>query len=210
MSFQAFNEAALAGSGAIGGVVAINATSFEGYTPQEPPAIDISAIQLPAPNLACYQEPPQPRPEVKFFKVDEPTVQKTITQNFNTSKTVVKENVIHTQHVKNVIINVTRNHWHTQRIVLKDNNYHHYLINNIVRVADVHHQKLETVKGESKNFSDYKQTQRVEAAECVRGQDTGANAIQVQGGSASLSNSDEGAIASIIAGANAGAYNQSY
>jgi hypothetical protein len=187
-----------AGGASLGSSVAIGPQSFEGYVAQEPGPIDIASIQLPPPNMACYQEPPQPRPEVKFFKVDEAPVTKSITQNFNTSKTVVKENTIHTQHIKNVIINVTRNHWHTQRVVVKDTNYHHYLINNVIKVADVHHQKIEQVRGESKNFNDYKQTQRVEAAECVRGQDSVG---QISGGAAALTSADESAVASLVASA---------
>jgi hypothetical protein len=194
MSYQAeyYNNQA-AGAGLSVGGAATAPQSFDGYTSQEPPAFDVASIQLPPPNMACYQEPPAPRSEVKYLRVEEPPVTKTITQNFNTSKTVVKENVIHHQHVKNVIINVNRNHWHTQRVVVKDNNYHHYLINNVIKVADIHHQKIEQVRGESKTFNDYKQTQRVEPAECVRSNDSASAPV-------GLSSADEGAVASIVAG----------
>lgn len=190
---EAQQYAAASASASAASSLATAPQSFEGYNPQEPPALDISNIQLPPPNMACYQEPPSPKSEVKYFKVDEPTVTKTITQNFNSAKTVVKENVIHHQHVKNVIINVNRNHWHTQRVVVKDNNYHHYLINNVIKVADIHHQKIEQVRGESKTFNDYKQTQRVEPAECVRSNDSATAPV-------GLSSADEGAVASIVAG----------
>jgi hypothetical protein len=138
----------------------------EGYSPAEPnPIVN---LQLPPPNLSCYQEPPIPRGEIKYIHHDEPTITKTITQNFNALKTVIKENTIHHQHSKTVITNVNRNHWHTQRVVVKDNHFHHHLVNNVIKVSDVHHQKIEQVRGEGKTFNDFKQTQRVEGPLCLR------------------------------------------
>ena len=126
------------------------------------------AVALPPPNYTCYQEPPEPRGETRWLKYNEPTITKVIEQNFNTLKTSVKENNIHHQHNRTVIQNVNRNHFHTHRIIVKDNNYHHYLTNNLIRVNDIHHQKIEQVRGEGKTLSDYKQTQRVEPASCQR------------------------------------------
>ena len=75
------------------------------------------AVALPPPNYACYQEPPEPRGETRWLKYNEPTITKTIEQNFNTLKTSVKENNIHHQHNRTVIQNVNRNHFHTHRII---------------------------------------------------------------------------------------------
>ena len=130
-----------------------------------------TAVALPPPNYACYQEPPEPKGETRWLKYNEPTITKTIEQNFNTLKTSVKENNIHHQHNRTVIQNVNRNHWHTQRVIVKDNNFHHYLTNNVIRVNDIHHQKIEQVRGEGKTFNDFKQTQRVEPAQCQRNGD---------------------------------------
>lgn len=140
--------------------------SFDDYKPTEPGPIDISKLILPPPNMQCYVEPIVPKGKVVYLRHVEPTIQRTVTLNFNTVKTVVRENIVHHQHNKTVITNVNRNHWHTQRIVVKDNNYHHYLINNVVRINDIHHQKVEQVRGEGKSFNDFKQTQRIEAAKC--------------------------------------------
>ena len=137
---------------------------LEGYSLEEP---KLASIVLPPPNFNCYQEPPTPQGEIRYVKHEEPTITKTIVQNFNSMKTVVKENNIHHQHNKTVVTNVNRNHWHTQRIVVKDNHFHHHLTNNVIKVADIHHQKIEQVRGESKTINDYKQTQRVEAPNCI-------------------------------------------
>ena len=168
MNWQQDYAGASSGSVALGIPQPTAPASFEDYSPREPAPFDISSLQLPGPNMQCYQEPPAPKGEVKFFQVIEPEVKKSVTLNFNTCRVVTKENTIHHQHIKNVIINVNRNHWHTQRVVLKDNHYHHHLINNIIKVTDIHHQKIEQVRGESKNFTDYKQTQLVEPATCLK------------------------------------------
>lgn len=151
-------------------LVEIPPLSFDDYTSQEPEEIDISKLQLPPPNVSCYQEPPAPKGECRYFKCQEETVHKTITQHFNTCSQVVKENTNHFNHVKTVNIHLNRNHWHTQRVLVKDNNYHHYLINNVVRVKDIHHQKVEQVRGTGVNKCDFKQTQSIEPAQCVMDQ----------------------------------------
>ena len=145
--------------------------NFEGYVPQEPVPIDITSLQLPPPNMNCYHEPPTPQGETKVLRHEEAPITKTVVQNFNSLKTVVKENTIHHQHNKTVVTHVNRNHWHTQRVVVKDNHYHHHLTNNVIKVADIHHQKIEQVRGESKTINDYKQTQRIEPAQCIREND---------------------------------------
>lgn len=140
--------------------------SFDDFKPQEPPLLDISTLVLPPPNYSCYVEPPIAPGSVQYVRHPEQTITRCVTLNFNTVKTVIKENIVHHQHQQTVVTNVNRNHWHTQRVVVQDNNYHHYLINNVVKINDIHHQKIEHVRGESKTFKDYKQTQQVEAANC--------------------------------------------
>lgn len=138
-----------------------NLSKFSDYSRYEHPEIDVLGLQLPPPNMDCYHEPPAPQSETKFCKYNPETVNKTVTQNFHTCKSVVKENNIHHDHVKNVCIKVNRNHFHTQRVVVKDNHFHHHLTNNIIKVNDIHHQKIEEVRGQGKLCRDYKQTQRI-------------------------------------------------
>jgi len=69
------------------------------------------------------------------------------------------------------------------------------LINNLVRVSDVHHQKIEQVRGEGKTSNDYKQTQRVENSGCTRAQ--GGDNIATIGGDSSA------AVSYSLAGASA-------
>ena len=146
--------------------IVMSQMSFEGFTPNKPAPFSIESLNLPPPNANCYQEPPAPKGETKYVMIKEAPVFKTINQNFFSTNTTVKENVIHYNHVKDVIITLNRNHWHTQRIVVKDTNYHHYLINNVIKIKDIHHQKIETTNGESRNISDYKQVNRIEQPVC--------------------------------------------
>lgn len=143
------------------------ASLFKDFSPKKPAPLDF--VSLPPTNNDCYQQQQlesQKQPVARYFIIREPPVIKTITQNFYSTNNVVKENVTHYKHVKDVIINVNRNHWHTQRIQVNDKTYHHYLINNIVRVNDIHHHKVEKVSGEKSTHSDYKQTHQIEAASC--------------------------------------------
>lgn len=140
------------------------ASLFKDFSPKKPAPLDF--VNVPPANNDCYQQPVSKQPVTRYFIVREPPVVKTITQNFYSTNNVVKENVTHYKHVKDVIINVNRNHWHTQRVQVNDKTYHHYLINNIVRVNDIHHQKVEKVNGEKSTQSDYKQTHQIETATC--------------------------------------------
>jgi len=89
-------------------------------------------------------------------------------QNFNDVRTAVRENNTHVQRNKTQITQVNRNHNHLLRIVTNENNFEHNLTNKIVRVADTHRQRIENVKGETRNFKDFKQTQKVENQGCRR------------------------------------------
>jgi Fe2+ or Zn2+ uptake regulation protein len=141
---------------------------------------DLSGIQLPAPNMSCYQPGGAGQGQTRYQRHDEPTIYKNIEQNFNMSRTVYRDNTVHHQHNRNVVYNVNRNYNHTVRVVNRDNNYHHYLTNNIVRVNDIHNERIEQVAGESRNHNDYKQTQRVENGGCRRGQSCGNSQAQQQ------------------------------
>ena len=73
-----------------------------------------------------------------------------------------------TTFVKDVVTNVNRHHYHTKRVITRDNNFNTYVTNHITKVNDIHHYRVENVKGETRTFNDYKQTQTVEPATCNR------------------------------------------
>jgi hypothetical protein len=102
------------------------------------------------------------------LKVDEPTAVKQLQQNFADVRTAVRENNTHVQRNKTIVTNIARQHNHLLRIITNENNFEHNLTNNVVRVADIHRQKIENLKGETRNFKDFKATQKVEAAGCSR------------------------------------------
>ena len=143
--------------------------SLSGYSQQASSGFDLSSVQLPPPNMSCFQPASVGKGETRYLVTNEPPVYKTIELNYNLTKTVVKENTIHHQHNRNVYYNVNRNYNHLIRVVNNNNNYHHHLTNNIIRVNDIHHQRVEQVAGGSRNFNDYKQTQRIESGGCTRG-----------------------------------------
>ena len=149
--------------------------SYDGYSPNEPGPFDLNSIQLPAPNASCYSPPGDMKGQVRYVKHDDQNETKTVEQNLSDVKEIVRENVIHHQHSKNVIINVNRNYNHLIKVVNRDHNLHHHLINNIVRVNDTHRQKIEEVRGEGRTSTDYKQTHRVEAGGCKRADDGGSS-----------------------------------
>ena len=138
-----------------------------GYSTNEPAP---PTPALPGFNGQCVIPPPVPRPWSRWITYDDIVINREKQEQYATCKTFVIENNIHHQHNKTVITNVNRNHWHTQRVVVKDNHFHHHLTNNVVKVNDIHHQKIEQVKGEGKTFNDFKQTQRIEGAQCINDQ----------------------------------------
>jgi hypothetical protein len=135
------------------------------YSPEN---IDLPFPELPAPDYKCYAPPQVPPGQTRYLKVDEAAQLKNLEQNFNDVRTAIRENNTHLQRNKTQITNINRNHNHLLRIVTNENNFEHNLTNKIVRVADTHRQKIENVKGETRNFKDFKQTQRVEAQGCRR------------------------------------------
>ena len=42
------------------------------------------------------------------------------------------------------------------------------ITNHITKVNDIHHYRIEHVKGETREFNDFKETRRVEPAKCLR------------------------------------------
>jgi hypothetical protein len=146
-------------------VAAVNLQQWSDYSP-EPVQLGLPA--LPAPDYRCYAPPQVPPGQTRFLKVDEPTGVKNLEQNFSDVRTAVRENNTHLQRNKTFVTNINRNHNHLLRIVTNENNYEHNLVNKIVRVGDTHRQRIENVKGETRNFRDFKQTQRLENLGCRR------------------------------------------
>jgi hypothetical protein len=135
------------------------------YTPEN---IELAPPALPEACYACYQPPQVPAGQTRFLQTTAPTGLRNLQQNFNDLRTAVRENNTHIQRNKTNVTNIARNHNHLLRIVTNENNYNHFLTNNIVRVADIHRQRIENLKGETRNFKDFKNTQRVEALGCRR------------------------------------------
>jgi len=135
------------------------------YTEQEQ---DLGFPALPEPDFRCYQAPTVPQGQTRYLNVNEPAQVKSVEQNFNDQRTAVRENNTHVQRNRTQVTNVNRNHNHLLRIVTNENNYEHNLLNKVVRVADIHRQRVENVKGETRNFKDFKQTQKVENGGCRR------------------------------------------
>jgi len=135
------------------------------YSSQEQ---DLGFPALPEPDYRCYQAPTVPQGQTRYLNVNEPAQVKNVEQNFNDQRTAVRENNTHVQRNRTQITNVNRNHNHVLRIVTNENNYEHNLLNKVVRVADIHRQRVENVKGETRNFKDFKQTQKVENGGCRR------------------------------------------
>ena len=145
--------------------VAVIDNRWADYSPDE---IQLEFPALPEADYSCYAPPQVPPGQTRYLKVDEPTKVKQLAQNFDDVRTAVRENNTHIQRNKTNITNVNRNHNHLLRIVTNENNYEHNLTNNVVRVADIHRQKIENVKGETRNFKDFKATQKVEHAGCQK------------------------------------------
>jgi len=133
-----------------------------------PDPVDLGFPALPEPDYRCYQAPTVPQGQTRYLNVNEPAQVKNVEQNFNDQRTAVRENNTHVQRNRTQVTNVNRNHNHLLRIVTNENNYEHNLLNKVVRVADIHRQRIENVKGETRNFKDFKQTQKVENGGCRR------------------------------------------
>jgi TolA-binding protein len=149
-------------------VAAAAPAALEQWADYSPENVDLAFPELPAPDYKCYAPPQVPPGQTRYLKVDEAAQLKNLEQNFNDVRTAIRENNTHLQRNKTQITNINRNHNHLLRIVTNENNFEHNLTNKIVRVADTHRQRIENVKGETRNFKDFKQTQKVEAQGCRR------------------------------------------
>jgi hypothetical protein len=126
---------------------------------------------LPQVNASCYA-PPAVAPGVNTAQVVQlPTEQRLLETNDADLQTIVRENSNHTTYNKTVVTTVNRNHLHTQRIVDNHSQHNTYITNNVVKVNDIHRQRVENVQGERRVFNDYKQSQVVEPARCLRAAD---------------------------------------
>ena len=79
--------------------------------------------------------------------------------------------------VKTVVTNVNRHHYHTQRVITNDNNYDTYVTKYVFKVNDIHHYRVENVKGETKVVNEFKETKTVEPATCKNAEAVAAVAV---------------------------------
>ena len=122
-------------------------------------------------NASCYA-PPAVAPGLNTANVVQlPTEYREVNTFDEDLQTVVRENNNYTTYNKTIVTTVNRNHLHTQRIVDNQNQYNTYVTNNVVKVNDIHRQRVENVKGETRVINNYKQTQTVEPARCLRAAD---------------------------------------
>ena len=75
---------------------------------------------------------------------------------------------IHHQHNKTVITTVNRNHLHRQRIVDNYTQNNLYITNKVTKVNDIHRQQVERVDGQRRVTNQYRESQAVEPARCLR------------------------------------------
>ena len=101
-----------------------------------------------------------------WLQHDEIVVEKDVEENYHTLQTYQIENDIHHQHKKTVVTTINRKHHHTSRFITKENNYHHYNTDYVYKVNDIHSNKVEHFKADGVVRKDYKQSVRVEPAEC--------------------------------------------
>ena len=132
------------------------------------PAVAVAAPALPPVNGLCYAPPPV-APGVNTANVVQlPDELRVVETQDADLQTIVRENNNSTTFNKTVVTQVNRNHLHTQRIVTNENQLNTYVTNNVVKVNDIHSQRIEAVPGERRVFNDFKATQVVEPAQCLR------------------------------------------
>ena len=135
-------------------------------------AVAVEALPaLPPVNASCYAPPPVAPGVNTSRQVQLPTEERIVETNDADEQTVVRENNNYTTFNKTVVTTVNRNHLHTQRVITNENNYNTYVTNKVVKVNDIHRQQVENVKGETRVINDYKQSQVVEPAKCLRAVD---------------------------------------
>ena len=126
---------------------------------------------LPPVNALCWAPPPV-APGVNTAEVVQlPDELRVIETQDADEQVVVRENNNSTTFNKTIVTQVNRNHLHTQRIVTNENQLNTYVTNNVVKVNDIHSQRVEAVPGERRVFNDFKASQVVEPAQCLRAAD---------------------------------------
>ena len=133
---------------------------------------------LPAVNASCYSSPPVEPGVTTYRKVKLPTEYRLAETNDETNETIVRENNNYTEFNKKVVTTVNRNHLHKQRVVTNENNYNTYITNKVTKVNDIHRQRVEQVQGERREINDYKQSQVVEPARCLRAADESSDSYR--------------------------------
>ena len=139
------------------------------------PVVAVAAVEalpaLPPVNASCYAPPPVAPGVNTSNSVQLPTEERVVETNDADVQTVVRENNNYTTLNKTAITTVNRNHLHTQRVITNENQHNTYITNKVVKVNDIHRQRVENVQGETRVSNQYKQTQVVEPARCLRAAD---------------------------------------
>ena len=126
---------------------------------------------LPGVDASCWA-PPAVAPGINTAQqVQLPTELRLLQSQDADLQVVVRENNNYAQFNKTVVTQVNRNHLHTQRIITNENQFNTYVTNNVVKTNDIHQQRVEQLAGEKRVFNDYKQSQVVEPAQCLRAAD---------------------------------------
>ena len=126
------------------------------------------APQLVSDGIALVESYPQPTRVLSRAKSQGPPVAiRDINLAYYDTRDVIRENNNYAQLNKTIVTNVNRHHVHTIRVIDNTNNYNTHVTNHIIKVNDIHHQRTEHVKGETREFNDVKETQTVENAKCV-------------------------------------------
>ena len=123
---------------------------------------------LPPVNACCWAPPPVAPGLNTANQVQLPTEFRVLESQDADLQTIVRENNNHTQFNKTIVTQVNRNHLHTQRVVTNENQFNTHVTNNVVKVNDIHAQRVELVPGQRRVFNDFKQSQVVEPARCLR------------------------------------------
>lgn len=147
-------------------------SSAYGFCPTKFLSLD-QLPQLPPVSICCYK-PSSIAPGITTHKqVQLPTEERVIELNDEDVQTIVRENANYTKFDKTIVTTVNRRHTHTQRVINNENVYNTYVTNNLIKVNDIHRNRVENVKGETKVKNDAKQTVVVEPAKCVMVDDDG-------------------------------------
>ena len=140
--------------------------AYMGFTPSQFLALE-QLPQLPPVSACCYRPPKIAPALVTHNQVQLPTEERLVELNDEDVQTIVRENSNYTKFDKTIVTTVNRRHTHTKRVVNNENVFNTYVTNNLIKVNDIHRNRVENVKGETKVKSEAKQTVVVEPAKCV-------------------------------------------